>query len=93
MSNDEKFDFYEKIKNYYSIEKNENYKKMIIYYEKYLLNNNYINFQDLKNEDLINRTNNYIENFPRSLNCELDVFHPKLSYPSEKFKNYITKDF
>ena len=27
MSNDEKFDFYEKIKNYYSIENNENYKR------------------------------------------------------------------
>ena len=36
---------------------------MIIYYEKYWLHNNYINFNDLKNKELINRTNNYIESF------------------------------
>lgn len=41
----------------------------------------------------MNRTNNYIENFHHSLNCELDVFHPKLSYLSENYKNYIINVF
>ena len=77
MPIDEKFEFYEDIKKYYAIENNENYKKLVNYYDKYWLRNNYINFEILKNVELINRTNNYVENFHHSLNSELDVISSK----------------
>ena len=93
MSNDKKIAFFDKIKNYYAIENNDNLKKLIFYYEKYWLHNKYINFEDLKNEKLINRTNNYLESFHHSLNSELEVFHPKLSNLIEKYKYYIIKVF
>ena len=86
MSNDKKIAFFDKIKNYYAIENNDNLKKLIFYYEKYWLHNKYINFEDLKNEKLINRANNYLESFHHSLNSEIEVFHPKLSNLIEKYK-------
>ena len=93
MPIDEKIEFYEDIKKYYAIENNENYKKLVNYYEKYWLRNNYINFEILKNEELINRTNNYVESFHHPLNSELDVFHPKFSYLIDKYKIFIIKSF
>jgi len=66
---------------------------LIEYYEKNWLHNKYINFVELKNEELINRTNNYVESFHHTLNIELDVFHPKLSYLIEKYKIFIIKVF
>ena len=65
------------------------YYKLIKYYKKHWLNNPYINYIELDNKELLNRTNNYIENFHHLLNMTFDVYHPKLSYLIYKYKNYL----
>ena len=53
------------------------------------MNNNYVNYYELSNEEYLNRTNNYLESFSGNLNDILQCYHPKISYLISKNKNYI----
>ena len=58
---------------------------MLAYYKKNWLNNNYINFSELSQEEYINRTNS----FHARLNDKLQCYHPKISYLITKYKEYL----
>ena len=62
------------------------YGKLISYYKKNWLNNEYIYYTEVSNEEYINRTNNYLESFHGHLNDNLQCFHTKLSYLIYKYK-------
>ena len=68
---------------------NENYKKLLAYYEKNWINNKYINYVDLAQEEYLMRTNNYLERFHSLLNQSLETIHPKISYLIYKYGVYI----
>ena len=68
---------------------NENYKKLLAYYEKNWINNKYINYVDLAQEEYLIWTNNYLERFQGLLNQSLETIHPKISYLIYKYGVYI----
>ena len=53
------------------------------------LSNEYINYSELDNKELVNRTNNFIENFHRNLKTCVEIYHPKLSYFMHKVSIYL----
>ena len=85
---DDRNNIFEKLENFY-VKEDNNYKKLFLYYKKNWLSNEYINYTELDNRELLNRTNNYIENFHKNLNLSLEVYHPKLSYLISKYANYL----
>ena len=89
MEIDTRNDIFNKLEDYIAIDNDENYNKLIKYYKKNWINNEFINYIDLSNEEFLNRTNNYIEAFHSSLNQSIDAYHPKLSYLVYKYKLYI----
>ena len=75
---------------FYSNKLNDNkYLKLIKYYKKYWINNHYINYTEIKEEEYLFRTNNYLENFHHLLNAAIEVYHPKVSYLIHKYKEYL----
>ena len=89
---DERICIFNKLEEYYGEDENRNnYKKYTNYYKKHWLNNKYINFIDLDNNEYLQRTNNYIESYHHNLNMNLEVYHPKFSYLNEKYKIYLIK--
>ena len=87
---DNKSFIFKKVEEYMSLQ-NDNYKKLISYYKKNWLENNYINYCEITNDEYYNRTNNYIESFHSYMNNTLDCFHPKISYLIHKYKEYLIK--
>ena len=81
---DEKNLVFDKIDTFFSNNKDK-YWKMLAYYKKNWLNNNYINFSELSQEEYINRTNS----FHARLNDKLQCYHPKISYLITKYKEYL----
>lgn len=82
---DDRTEIFNKIKEYYM---NENYKKLLVYYEKNWINNKYFNYVDLSQEEYLMRTNNYLE-IQGLLNQSLETIHPKISYLIYKYAVYI----
>lgn len=56
-----------KLEDYYN-QSEYKYKSLLKYYKKNWLNNSYINYINLINDEYWNRTNNYIESFHGKLN-------------------------
>ena len=83
---DERIDIFKKIEEYYIDEK---YKKFINYYKKNWLNNRYINYTELSNDEYVLRTNNYIERFHGLMNQSLDAVHPKISFLISKYEIFL----
>ena len=54
-----------------------------------MINNTYLNFIDITENEYFNRINNYLENFHYIMNQNIEVFHPKISYLIFKYKDYI----
>ena len=59
------------------------------YYKKNWLQNTYINFIDITDQEYFIRTNNYLENFHKIMNENIEVYHPKLAYLIYKYKNFL----
>jgi len=85
---DNKEELFDKLEDYYS-QNNSNYKKLIKYYKNNWLNNIYINYTELTNEEYFSRTNNYLERFHKQLFDNLECTHPKVSYLVDKYREYI----
>lgn len=85
---DQRGELFDKLEIFYS-SINESYKKLLNYYKKNWLNNEYINYCELDNKELLNRTNNYIESFHSYFNKILETLHPKISYLISKYKEYL----
>ena len=85
---DDKAKVFDKLEELFLNHENK-YKKMIAYYKKNWIHNNYINYTEISKEEFINRTNNYLESFHGQMNQLLQCYHPKLSYLIEKYKNYL----
>ena len=83
---DERIDIFKKIEEYYIDEK---YKKFINYYKRNWLNNSYINYTELSNDEYVLRTNNYIERFHGLMNQSLDAVHPKISFLISKYEIFL----
>ena len=87
---DEREDFFKKLEDFYSIKLNDNKcLKLIKYYRKNWINNSYINYTEISEEEYLFRTNNYLENFHHLLNATIEVYHPKVSYLIHKYKEYL----
>ena len=84
MTYDDRLNLFKKAKDYISLNPG-NYNKIITYYEKNFLKNEYINYYELDNRECLSRTNNYIEIFHDFLNSILESYHPKLSYLIDKY--------
>ncbi len=85
---DDKVDVFEKIEELFT-NKDNGYRKMVAYFRKNWLNNNYINYNEISEDGYINRTNNYLEWFHGYLNDTLQCFHPKILYLISKYKLYL----
>lgn len=85
---DDKVEVFEKIEELFS-NKDNGYGKMVAYFRKNWLNNKYINYNEISEDEYINRTNNYLESFHGHLNDTLQCFHPKISYLISKYKLYL----
>ena len=88
LKEDDKFEVFEIIEELFSNKEN-GYGKMVAYLRKYWLKNNFINYNDLSEDEYINRTNNFLELFHGNLNNTLQCFHPKISYLISKYKLYL----
>ena len=88
MKPDNREEFFRNLEQYFS-NSEEKHKKMVLYFKKNWLNNPYINYYDLSQEEFLNRTNNYLESFHHILNDTLDCYHPKLSFLIDKYKIYL----
>ena len=64
---------------------------MISNYKKNWLNNVYIDYYDLSENECISRINNYLEAFHSTLNNSLDFYNPKISFLITKYKEYLLK--
>ena len=80
---DDKIEVFDKLEELFLNSENK-YRKMIACCKKNWLNNNYINYTDISEEEFINRTNNYLESFHGQMNQLLQYYHPKLSYLLDK---------
>ena len=89
MEIDNRPDIFKKIEEYISIDDDKNYTKLIKYYNKNWLDNEYINYSELSNDEYLNRTNNYLESFHCTLNQSIDAYHPKLSYLVYKYQLFL----
>ena len=84
--------FYDQIKNFFS--KLDNiYDKFITYFDKNWYNSKYIYLDAVNQIEYLYRTNNYIENFHKQLNEEIEGFHPKISYLVDKLKLFTIKGY
>ena len=52
----------------------------------------FLNFDKINNNEIINRTNNIVESFHHRLNSTVEIPHPRISILIEKFK-FISIDF
>ena len=84
---DERTEIFKKIEDFYK--SNGKYEKLLKYYKKVWINNSYLNYAELTEDEYLNRTNNYLEYFHHILNSNIEVFHPKLSFLIEKYKSLI----
>ena len=84
---DERTEIFTKLEEFYI--SNDKYKKLLKYYKKVWINNSYLNYAELTENEYLNRTNNYLEYFNHILNISIEVYHPKLSFLIEKYKMLI----
>ena len=84
---DDRIELFNKIENFYT--DNEKFKKIIKYYKKTWINNNYLNYEEITQKEYLNRTSNLLEYFHHLLNQQVEVFHPKMSYLIGKYKLFI----
>ena len=86
-----KYDYIKNIEKY--IINNNNIDKSIAtfinYFKKNWLNSNFLNFAELVEEEIENRTDNIVEGFNHYLNEVVDSYHPKLSFFVSKIKEII----
>ena len=87
---DDKNKIFQKVEDFVSLQ-DDKYKKLVSYYKKNWIKNEYINYYNVSNDEYYNRTNNYIESFHAMMNNSLDCFHPKISYLIYKYKLYLIK--
>ena len=92
IESDNKSIFYDQIKNFFSKLDNQ-YDKFITYFEKNWYNSKYIYLDAINQKEYLYRTNNYIENFHKQLNEEIEGFHPKISYLVDKLKLFTIKGY
>ena len=90
MIGDEKYELFKNLEEFFK-NNEKGYENILNYYKKNWLNNTYLNYVELTNEEYLNRTNNYIESFHLVLNKILNVYHPKISYLIFKYKEYLIK--
>ena len=88
LRGDEKYEVFEKIEELFSNKENK-YRKMMLYYKKNWLDSKYVNYYELSKEEHLNRTNNYFGSFHGHMNDILQCYHPKISYLISKYKNYM----
>ena len=78
-----------------------NYSKFIKYFHKNWEYSDFLNFDQLNNGEIMNRTNNIIESFHHRLNSIIEYAHPRISILIEKlkfisieyYKSYVSKFF
>ena len=90
MNPDDKEPLFNKMEKYFKLHEDQ-YQKMISYYKKNWLNNEYIEYYNLSENEYISRTNNYLEAFHSTLNNSLDCYDPKISFLITKYKEYLLK--
>ena len=88
LSNDKKEELFNNLEGFFG-DNDEKYVKLLKYYKKNWLNNEYLNYSELTVLEYSSRTNNYLESFHHVLNQSLKVYHPKISYLIDKYKEYL----
>ena len=85
---DDRVQLFDKLQEYFSIEDNK-FKSFMTYYKKNWLENPYINYTEIGNDEYLNRTNNFLESFHGYMNQKLEWYHRKISYLIEKYSEYL----
>ena len=88
LKSEDKNEVFNKLEDLFDNKEN-NFSKLISYYKKNWLFNSYINYEDLSQEEYLNRTNNFLESFHGHLNQMLQCYHPKITYLISKYKIYL----
>ena len=74
-------------------DKDKRFNKLMKYFLKNWRYNKSFNFLKISDENYIRRTNNIVESFHKTLNSQINHFHPKISFLANKLGFFASEAF